>query len=615
LENSELIIAISPHLISERHFNTKNRPIHWVYFGENYLSKIKIKSGLIDNFSELDISRLLEEVANEIRSEHVKWIDEINQKYGSELEWWFGNVASRNIYQSDLFQYCCYLVLLERLWKHPTKKPSLIVVDSPSLALAIYRWALEKKIHISIKGQYKIFPKKFIAYGKFGMRWLDFIIVTIMRMLASVVLNENDIIDKSHSCDMVMINTFVDDSSISHAGTFHDRYFPYLYEYLEKHNKIILIHPVFHGFHFNFFPIFKKISCSRNDFIIQEKYLKLEDYIYTLLHPIQLLRQNLLVSEFHDFNLTEIIHEDQMKADVQNILQAILTFRLMQRLKMNELKLHLFIDWYENQTLNRAIVAGVHHAFPGVKTIGAQIFLHYPNFISLSPTQSESKAGIVPDILLTTSPYQCGLARAFYPSLNCIPAAALRYAHVFTEEKRSTAISDSHKKIIHVLTSFNHDETFELLQMIQDIMKGLGDEVIVYVQFHPDIRKEEISKQYPEIQKDSRYTIFYGSLSDGIRDASVVVSKGSSSIVEAIAKGTPAIFVGNQNKLNLNPLAGISTPLFAECYSNDELRVALLKYLNLSDNERNEYRNLGKSIRDMFFLPVNEDTLTPFLAL
>ena len=113
---------------------------------------------------------------------------------------------------------------------------------------------------------------------------------------------------------------------------------------------------------------------------------------------------------------------------------------------------------------------------------------------------------------------------------------------------------------------------------------------------------------------DSRFKIFHGSLSDGIRGASVVVSKGSGSIVEAIAKGTPAIFVGNQNKLNINPLAGISTPLFSECYSNDEVLAALSKYLNLSDNDRNEYRNLGKSIRDMYFLPVNEDTLAPFLA-
>jgi hypothetical protein len=614
LENNELIIAISPHSISKRIFIAKNRPVYWVYFGKNYLSKVKLQNKLNDNFSELDISRSLEEVANEIRSEHVKWIEGINQKYGFELEWWFGNISSRNIYSSDLFQYCCYLVLLERLWGSQTKKPSLIVVESLGLALAIHDWAQKKKIRISIKGQYKLFSKKIIKYGKFCMRWLDFIITTVMRKTASVVLKKNDIIKKSHNCEMVMISTFVHDSSISNTGVFNDRYLPYLHEYLEMNNKLVLIHPVFHGFRYNFFPIFQRISRSASNFIIQEKYLTMQDYIRAWIYPIQLLKQKIGVSNFHGFDLTEIICEDQREVDVQNVLQAILTFRLMQRLEMNELKLHSFIVWYENQALDRAIVAGVRNAFPKIKIIGAQIFLYFPNFLRTSPTQSEIKAGIVPHILLTTSRYQCGLARAFAPGLHCIPAAALRYAHVFNEENYNRDVIVSQQKFILVLTSFNHDETIELLLMTQEIMKSLRKDVNVHVQFHPDIRINEIIKRLPEIQMDGRFKIYHGSLSDGIRVASVVVSKGTGAIVEAIAKGTPAIFVGNQNKLNLNPMSGISTPLFTECYSTDEVLAALTKYLNLSDIERNEYRNLGKSIRDLFFLPVDEDTLAPFLA-
>ena len=614
MENNELIIAISPYSISERYFRTKNHPVHWVYFGKSYLSRIKLQKKLNDNFSELDISRLLEEVANEIRSEHVKWIDGINQKYGSELEWWFGNISSRNIYSSDLFQYCCYLVLLERLWENQAKKPSLIVVESPGLALAIHDWARKKMIRTSITGRYNIFTKKIIKFGKFGMRWLDFIITTVMRKTASVVLKKNDMINKSQNCDMVMINTFVHDSSISNAGIFSDRYFPHLHEYLEKNNKIVLIHPVFHGFRYNFFPIFQRISRSTTKFLIQENYLTLRDYIRAWLYPIQLLKQKIVAPEFHEFDLTEIICEDQRGVDVQNVLQAILTFRFIQILRMNNLKLHSFIDWYENQALDRAIIAGVRDAFPEIKIIGAQIFLHFPNFLRSSPSLSEVKAGVVPDILLTTSRYQCELARTYAPDLHCTPGAALRYAHVFNEEKHSAGVIVSQQKFVLVLTSFNHDETIELLQTIQEIIKGLEEDVNIYVQFHPDIRIDKIIKRLPEIQMDNRFKIVQGSLADRIQEASVVVSKGSGSIVEAIAKGTPAIFVGNQNKLNINPLAGISTPLFTECYSNDEVRAALFKYLNLSDIERNVYSNLGKSIRNIYFLPVNEDTLAPFLA-
>src|SRR5208337_537513 len=614
MENKELIIAISPHKISDQDFTVKNRPIKWVYFGKNYLSKIKFKNGLTENFSELDISRLLEEVANEIRSEHVTWIDKINHKYGGELEWWFGNVASRNIYQSDVFQYCCYLVLLERLWEQQTKKPALIVVDSPGLASAIHHWAQDKKVPVSFHGRHRFYTKKCSNSARFFLRWVDFIIITITRKIASAVLNKDNVIKRSQSCDIVMVSTFVHASSISDSGTFYDRYLPQMKEYLEKNNKIVIIHPVFHGFHYNFFTIFKKISRSSDEFVIQENYLKLRDYLHAWIYPIRFLRQNLVIPEFHGFDVKDIVHEDQTNADVQNVLQAILTFRLMQLLGMKGLKLHSFIDWYENQTLNRAIVAGVHNAFPGVKTIGAQMFLHYPNFLSLSPSRSETNAGVVPDILLTTSRYQCELARAFDPNLKCIPAAALRYAHVFTQEVPNAAIRDSSNRSVLVLTSFNQDETIELLQMIQEIKKHLAINVTIYIRFHPDIRTDEIIKLYPGLQNNGCCTIFHGSLAEGIRDASAVIANGSSSMIEAVAKGTPAIFVGNQNKLNLNPLSGMSTPLFTECYSGDEVSAALLTYLNLSDSERRENRDLGKSIRDIFFLPVNDETLAPFLS-
>ena len=618
MEDNELIIAISPNTISEQDFGTKNRPINWVYLGTNYLFKIKLQNKLNNNFSLLDISRPLEEVANDIRSEHVKWIDGINQKYGNELEWWFGNISSRNTYSSNLFLYCCYLVLLERLWESQTKKPSLIIVESPGLALAINDWAQKKKIRISVMGRYKIFTKKIIYYGKFGIRWLDFIITSIMRKIASVILEKKDIIKKSHECDMVMIYIYIYDSSISDAGIFNDRYFPHLYEYLEKNNKIVLIYPTFYGFRYNYFSIFQRISLSVTNFIIPEKYLTIRDYFRAWLYPIKILKQKIVVSDFHEFDLTDIIREDQMGVDFQNVLPAILTFCFMQRLKTNDLKLYSVIDWYENQPRDRAIVAGVRHAFPGIKIIGAQCFLHSLNLLSLSPSQSEVKAGVVPDILLTTSRYQCGLARAFAPDHHCTPAAALQYAHVFNEEKHSNGLIVSQQKFVLVLTPFNNDETIELLIMTQEIMKSLGKDVNVHVQLHPAWKVysniDEILKLFPEIQMDKRFKIVHGSLSDEILGASVVVSKGSGSIVEAIAKGKPVIFVCNQNKLNVNPFAGISTPLFTECYSNDEVIAALSKYLNLSDDVRDEYRNLGKSIRDMFFLPVNEDTLSPFLA-
>ena len=613
METCQLIVAISPETIPDQWFRPGDRPVRWVYFGKNALSRIRLQKNLDVSFSELDIARPLDKVADKIRSEHVTWIDTINRQYGTDIRWWFGNISSRNIYSSDLFQYCCYLVLLEQIWENPDTKPSLIVVDSPGLASAIYQWANEKKIRVSIRGGYKRYARKIAGAGRFGMRWLDFIVRTALRKLASVTLRAKDIPKRSQDCDMVMISTFVHESGLSEDGVFEDRFFPGLYGYLQKNNKRVLVHPVFYGPMYNFFPVFRRISKSTTDFVVQEKYLNAWDYLRAWSYPVHLMRQKIVVPAFHGFNVNDMVREDHVSGDLQNTLQALLTLYFMQRLKMSGLKLHSVIDWYENQARDRAIVAGIRDAFPEIKTIGAQIFLHFPNFLSLSPSRSEVEAGIVPDILLSTSRYQCERSRLFAPALQCIPAAALRYTHVFDDEHSRESRYFSPQKTVLVLTAGIPDETIELLMMTRELVKHLGNDIAVRLQVHPDIRVDWIMNQVPEIQEEQRIKIVQGSMAEEIREASVVVSKSSGSIVEAIATGTPALFVGNRNKLNLNPMAGIVTPLLTECYSVDEVVDAVQKYLNASNEDRKEYRVLGRSIRDMFFLPVNEETLSPFL--
>jgi len=593
-------------MISRQWFGDEQGPIRWVYFGKDPLSEVRLRKNIDSRFSEIDIARSLDQTADKIRAEHVAWIDAINRKYGGKIGWWFGNVSSRNIYSSDLFLYCCYLVLLEQLWQNPVRRPALIIVDSPGLASAICRWSKDINIHVSVKGHRKKISRKMFSISRFGLRWLGFIISTGMRKLASVTVGSKNIAEKPKD---VLVSTFVHDSSVSDEGIFKDRYFPGLYEYLENNKKTVVVHPVFHGFRYNFFQIFRKISKSPTDFIIQEKYLKLSDYLSAWSYPVCILTPKIQVPHFHGFNLDDIVREDQINGDLQNTLQAYLTFYLMERLKAKGLNVRSLIRWYENQALDRGIVAGVRKAFPETKIIGAQVFLHYPNFLSLFPSRSEVDAGMVPDVLLATSPYQCKLAKMFVPNIHCTPAAALRYAHVFSKEGSQKPFP----RRVLVLTSGIRDETLELLILTQEIAQHLGDDTDIHVQLHADIRIEEVQNLVPEILADSRIQIVQGSFAKELSEASVVISKSSGSLVEAIAKGIPGIFAGNRNKLNLNPMAGISTPLLTECYSADEAGKAVQYYLEAPETARQKYPEWGRAIRDQFFLPVNDETLAPFL--
>ena len=207
-------------------------------------------------------------------------------------------------------------------------------------------------------------------------------------------------------------------------------------------------------------------------------------------------------------------------------------FRLTGRLKEAGIVPERVIDWYENQAINKTLSAGIRYHIPNIPIIGAQFFLHYPNFLSLSPTEYEIAASVVPDRLLETSLYQCGMATMFAPDLDCAPCAALRYAHLFRNAKDPIpALHPSGKRILLLLASFDIDETLELLSQVEDILGTFDSDVRFLIKFHPDTEKEAILRHYHLGQWPAAIGIFSGTLSEALKTASIVISKSSSSLL------------------------------------------------------------------------------------
>ena len=84
-------------------------------------------------------------------------------------------------------------------------------------------------------------------------------------------------------------------------------------------------------------------------------------------------------------------------------------------------------------------------------------------------------------------------------------------------------------------------------------------------------------------------------------------------MVEAAAKGIPVIFLGRQTVLNKNILSDLNMDIVTECFTTIELIEGINKYLDLPSAKISEYRNMGKKVRDLFFTPINEKTMEPFL--
>lgn len=614
MPDNSLVIFLSPKKIDTKLFSSADKPVKWAYLGKSFHEKDRIEKELGSSFQCIDISRIHNDVADTIRKEFVDWIDALNALNGASLEWWWGSVSSRNVYRSNIFQYCCYIEILASIWCDVETRPAFVVTESAALTTTLQKWGTEHNINVSIQGKWNAFAQRFGDYSVFFIRWINFIVTSSLRKCGSLVLAGKPLVSAETTTHPVIIHSYIHPLSVTDTGAFTDRYFPYLYNFLETHDRQILVLPTYHGFTYNYFSMFTRIRKSNTQFLVPERFLKIIDLLFTWYYPSRLLCGKIESPRFRKIDYADILREDTVKDKFEDCLDAILIYRLTGRLKNAGLSPELYIDWYENQSINRALSKGFRTHFPDIPQVGAQIFLHYPNFLSLSPSESEIQASMVPDRLLQTSNYQCQMAAMFAPDLPCQSFASLRYSPLFGKKKESPVKEPlQQEKIILLLASFDIEETLELLSQVTGIMTGFESTIRVQIKLHPDMKKEAITKYYRNGKWPENISIITGNLSEAIEQASIVISKSSGSIVEAASEGIPVIFLGNQTKLNFNPLAGIDHPGITECYTTEELERSINKYLSISPREKEDYKITGRYLRDLFFTDINETTLSPIL--
>lgn len=593
-------------------FKSQNNVL-WLFLAKDYTLLKKLEGSFSDKFSRFDISKLQNDVADDIRCSYVQWVDSLNEINGRELEWWFTTISSRNVSETDLFQFACYLELLKRIHNECGILPDLIIVESLGLAWAIKRWAIGAGAEVEIVGQLSSWCMRLRGLFYFILRWSKWVSVVISRIIAAratQVLYKNS---EDESENSVIINTYVHYGDILNDGRFNDRYFPFLHEFLAENGFSVRIYPILHGFHFNFFPIFRAMRMGNSSFLIAEDYLHFSDYLSALKLQFKFSLQKIKTVSFNDFEMKDIIREEQVAKFTRSMVEAVLVYRLFIRIGEKGLRPKRVILWYENQVIHKAVIAGARAAFPDAKIVGAQLFIHRPNLLSLFPSISEFKKSLTPHILLSTSSHQCAVATTFAKSLTCRPAAALRYAHLFNGDSFSKDTSDNEEKILLILLPFDIVEAAELLQYVKEALHGICKDVRILVKGHQDYTIKKLKKVLGKNQWLDRFEIYEGSLSDILNKTMVVVASNSGAIIEAAVMGIPVIVMGRQTVLNQDNVSDLDAEIVTQCFSSAEMAEAINRYIRVYPQQEIVYKKIGARLRERFFTPVDKNTLAPFV--
>jgi len=606
-------MIISLHTECEKEINahfSAEANVLWLYLGKKAVSRRRLESNFSERFKRIDIARLHNRVAKDIRTEHVLWIDDMNRRWGSDIHWWFSSISSRNVYVSDLFQNCCYLEILERLRASGTV-PDLIIVESPGLAATICAWAYKLTIPARYINRYRLRLMSFRMYGRCFARWCLQTAAIFLRFFSFALLRNKF----RHNLPVepyVIIDTFLHDYCIDERGSFTDRYFPHLHEYFSTQGIRVVTHPVLYGFAYGYRQIFKKLSKSPAAFIVREQYLRFQDYLEAVVYPIvYMLRYSFKAVLFRQFEMSALLREEKISTCLES-MEPILIYRTFLRLGQARVPApRAIVNWYENQVIDKALIAGARQAFPETPVMGIQMFVPFKNLLNLYPTQSEYDRGLSPHIVLASSEHLCKTSQVYTRDIPYRAVASLRYQHVFQEQQEKYGQTGNYT--ILVIAPFTTVETIEILESLRYSIGSLPSDITVLIKGHPDYDSEELLKAYGEEDWPAQFELVCDSVQELFSKASLVISSSTSGLVEAVALGIPVIFMGNQTSLSFNPLEGVETELLAECFTKQEMRKAIENFIAENNSAHANYQRLAESLRACFFTPITDESMKPFM--
>lgn len=585
----------------------------WAYIGSNLLEKWQFSRALGNDFACINTLAAFDKIVDSFRPQYNSWIDNLNMVHEGSLAWWFGSLSSRNVYLSRLFMHLCHVELARQILLEEHESIDFLVVESPAVALSVKECLTKSGLRIAIRwsasARLQLFGKYILPF----LRVAKSLFEIISRQCAAALTRWTNPPEKARfpGTDGVhIVTTFLHDASLRSDGYFADRYYPHLHEYFSSKNIPVAVLGILHGVGFNAFSLYTRMRKSETAFIIPEDYLGLSDIVVSCLLPFRTLR--MAVNErFAGIDPHYLLGEERWTQPYAMTIQASLFYRLMFRMKQKGIVVHRMIVWYENQLIDKAMIAGARHVFPECSIAGAQLFIHPENFLNLYPIASEVKAGFAPDVLLATSASECARAVQYAPNLNCLPVASLRYDHVFSARQPGKSAK---RDAVLVLLPFDLGESMIILETVAEVLQGIKPDIRVVIKGHPDNSMESLRIMYGKRRWPMRFEQSQLPLRELLPAALAAIASNSSAMIEAAIYGVPVLYLQQEMQFDQNLLSEYAADICKRCSAPDDIIEGIHSSLSRSDAEWKEAEQKGIALRDHFLSPVNDELLEVFIG-
>lgn len=566
----------------------------WVYFGRDF-RQLKIWEKNLEKIApRLHIGEQINKKAWELRQEYIDWVANIGHPHWKSLKWWISMIGDKNTLTSPLFLYICYIAYFDQLMEGKKRLHVIVVSENWNLLEALRLRAISMGIETSgskrIYGNYLI--EKLKPYIFFIGSWILFVKELIQDRESSKLSLREKKGDGTFNPNLrtAVIHTCIEEKCFGKDGSFHDRYFTELAQWLAQKDYQVVILPFVYQIKRNRYAAYTWMRNSRAHFLIPEDYLTYKDHLKNavlIISMFTMYRGSRIY--FREWDITPIItllRWEQAKS--RKNVKFLSYIPLLQRLSIKGWNIDLFIDKFENMPKEKPQIAALRRYFPKSTIIGYQHAAISPFMLKYTTTNKEYRTGLFPDQIVTNGPWftqRLALDGVPYNRLRTGPS--LRYAYLFSKinkQQCSNSIHHDLQKRVLVILNLDLNMSLELLDLV---FKGLNDTNKILIKPHPMSNQKQLLRTLRCSNLPSHISWIEGSMEASLKQSDCVVATGSASLMESLAYGKPVVVVGRECGLDMNPLGWWMDefPELQPVFSSYELGKAVDRLLNMDIEE------------------------------
>ncbi|MDC0553786.1 hypothetical protein OAO25_01010 [Flavobacteriaceae bacterium] len=548
--------------------------------------------------------KLLNKLSIKIRDDYNLLIEEIYSKSNKKIGWVVNSLLSRNPYMSDLFINLLYVLFIKEILEKNKNIDCIILIDD-SIYKTLIRYLKESKIDIEV-----IYNKKtkegFFRISKFFVKNIYYSFLLFLNKKAQsrkkTILNN----------EIRLIDIFWDKGMFDN-NNYNDKYYGSLLDFFTKKERQSIYH-LPHIVEVNKLSFFRtKSKLAGINVIFKHDYLKISDYLFALTMPFRLKFDKKI--KFKGINIENLLIRD-FANNIFNTssFYGLLNYRFVMRLKNDfPFNIKLFVNWFENQVIDRGLNKGFSDYFKDMNTKGYQGFVVSLDYNSyLCPTKLEMKLGVLPKKIYTCGKGLKSSLQRFNENLNIKTISALRFEHLWNIES-TMMVKGKQENNILVILPFVYYECIKIINKILEIRSDYRlENLTFYLKLHPDLNKKKLLSFIDPLPENIKFE--KRNIHESLQNTILIVGNTSSACVEALAFGIPAIILGDRIGLTQNPIPlNIDKLIWRIVFGSEELLDAIIYFIFIKKTKQFKLIELSDQVKLNYFEPINRNAIRAFL--